>query len=211
MRHFLTALLVVVVLPLIALGSGFLYFAQSIATERGDLAETADGIVALTGGALRIDDGMALLAASKARRLLISGVNPDIDRTEVRKLVPQHAGLFDCCVDLGRDARDTIGNAEETAEWVNHNRFRSVIVVTSAYHMPRALEELHNALDGVDLVPHPVILDSLQLERWWTNPSTTRLLVLEYFKYLAALIRIHILVPYLPSLMGVPAPAGAGG
>lgn len=115
MRHFLAALLVVVILPLIALGSGFLYFARSITTERSDLTGSADGIVALTGGALRIDDAMALLAASKARRLLISGVNPATPREAVRDLVSQYAGLFDCCVDLDRDARDTIGNAAETA------------------------------------------------------------------------------------------------
>jgi hypothetical protein len=119
MRHFLAALLVVVILPLIALGSGFLYFAESITTERSDLTGSADGIVALTGGALRIDDAMALLAASKARRLLISGVNPATPREAVRDLVSQHAGLFDCCVDLDRDARDTIGNAAESAEGVD--------------------------------------------------------------------------------------------
>lgn len=211
MRHFLTALLVVVVLPLIAVGSGFLYFAQSIATERSDIAETADGIVVLTGGALRIDDAMALLAASKARRLLISGVNANTTREQVRGLVSQHAGLFDCCVDLDHDARDTIGNAAETAEWVHGNRFRSLIVVTSAYHMPRTLLELRHALEGVQVTPYPVILDSLHLERWWTSPSTTRLLVLEFFKYLAALTRIHVVEPYLPTLADVPAPGPAGG
>lgn len=198
MRHFLTALVVVVVLPLIALGSGFLYFAQSVPIERSEISGTADGIVVLTGGALRIDDAMALLAASKARRLLISGVNINTSRDEIRKLVSQHSGLFDCCVDLGRDARDTIGNAQETAEWVTTNRFRSVIVVTSAYHMPRALVELRHALDGVQIIPHPVILDSLHLERWWAHPSTTRLLVLEFFKYVAALIRIHLLELEVP-------------
>jgi uncharacterized SAM-binding protein YcdF (DUF218 family) len=211
MRHFLAALLVVVVLPLIALGSGFLYFTQSIVTERDGPTKTADGIVVPTGGALRIDDAMELLAGSKARRLLISGVNANTTREEVRDLVPKHAGLFDCCVDLGRDARNTIGNAAETAAWADRNRFRSLIVVTSAYHMPRALAELRHALDEIDVVPHPVILESLHLERWWTSASTTRLLVLEYFKYLAALARIHIIVPYMPSLVGAPASGLADG
>ena len=67
------------------------------------------------------------------------------------KMLPVSRDLFDCCVDLGYQALDTAGNARETRDWAReHNITRSLIVVTSNYHMPRALAELSAALPDVD-------------------------------------------------------------
>jgi uncharacterized SAM-binding protein YcdF (DUF218 family) len=86
---------------------------------------------------------------------------------------------------------NTTGNAMEIAQWTHEHQFRSIIVVTSAWHMPRALVELERELAGVELIPHAVVSDRLRDEPWWTNPQTVRLLLVEYVKYLATYARIR--------------------
>ncbi len=92
--------------------------------------------------------------------------------------------LFTCCVDLDYEARNTIDNATETSEWVAKHKYNSIIVVTSNYHMPRALAELGRAMPGVTLIPYSVVDNNVHLDRWWTYPGTAKLLISEYLKYL---------------------------
>lgn len=114
-----------------------------------------DGIVVLTGGANRVNTGLDLLKAGKAERLLISGVH---DRVSEEKLVSLWKGGNEapCCITLGHEAHNTAGNAQETAAWAAKQNMRTVRLVTSGYHMPRAWLELHYAMPDVILVPHPV-------------------------------------------------------
>ena len=97
----------------------------------------ADGIVALTGAAsVRIEAAVQLLEDGKAQRLLVSGVNPDVTRPELQAVAHDFGRAFNCCVDLGFHAANTQGNARETANWVGYHHYRSLIVVTSDYHIP---------------------------------------------------------------------------
>ena len=97
--------------------------------------------------------------------------------------------MLACCVDLGHTAQDTIGNAAETRAWTEGQGFRSLIVVTSDYHMPRSLAELSGAMPGITLVPYPVSNPELRLADWWRDPGTFSLLLREYGKYLVAAAR----------------------
>lgn len=117
-----------------------------------------DGIVVPTGGAGRIDRGLELLAAGEARRMLVTGVDPSVRPRELAAVYPKAPRrLFACCVDLGQEAIDTRSNADETAGWVRRNRFASVRLVTSDWHMARARLELSNALgETVEIVGDPV-------------------------------------------------------
>jgi len=151
---------------------------------------SADGIAVLTGGMSRIDEAMKLLAEGKAKRVLITGVNRTTTTEELKELASQGDQYFTCCVDIDKEARNTIDNATETSEWVALHRYGSIIVVTSNYHMPRALAELARVMPGVTLVPYSVVDNNVHLERWWTYPGTTRLLLSEYLKYLPALSRL---------------------
>jgi uncharacterized SAM-binding protein YcdF (DUF218 family) len=159
--------------------------------------QRADGIVVLTGAASRdrIAAGVALLSANYGRRVLVSGVNRDLTREDVRNVSTAVKRLYDCCVDLGFSALDTVGNARETADWAKAMRFSSLIVVTADYHMPRAMLELRALLDrqGVQLQAYPVATQALNARRWWRSPQGTRLLVVEYCKYLAILGRELVL------------------
>jgi uncharacterized SAM-binding protein YcdF (DUF218 family) len=177
-------------LLLVMLFIGFIVFANGIDREASEPQRTADGIAVLTGGVSRIDRAMALLAAGKAKRVLITGVNRTTTVDELKQLASRGDQYFTCCVDIDKEARNTIDNATETSEWVALHRYRSIIVVTSNYHMPRALAELARVMPGVALIPYSVVDNNVHLDRWWTYPGTTRLLLSEYQKYLPALARL---------------------
>lgn len=172
--------------------AGFLVFVYSIHREPPRTAARADGIVVLTGGTARIAAGIRLLARKRADRLLISGVNVRTTAAELARRTPGHNGLFECCIDVGYKALDTIGNAAETREWVEKHQFASLIVVTSSYHMPRSLAELHRALPGVELHPYAVVPASVRADDWYTNPGTAKLLFWEYAKFVPAATRYCI-------------------
>ncbi|RZJ16689.1 MAG: YdcF family protein [Brevundimonas sp.] len=150
----------------------------------------ADAIVALTGpSAERVNAAIRLLEHGKGDRVLVSGVNPDVRRQELRALTPGSSKLFNCCVDLGFEAEDTLGNAHEIAAWARSKNYDSLIVVTSDYHMPRSLLELRSAAPDVELTPYAVATPSLDTPRWWRAAVTARRMTLEYMKYLAVLGR----------------------
>ena len=174
----------------LAFAIGFWRFADQVASAAPPRDVRAEGIVALTGGASRIQDALQLLAEGRGRRLLITGVNPATSRRELLRHVPGANPLFDCCVDLDWQAVNTIGNAEETRKWAERRGFRSLIVVTSAYHVPRSMAELNRALPEVELIAYPV---PVPLHGpWWRDGQMARLLLGEYVKYVAAVARMSM-------------------
>jgi uncharacterized SAM-binding protein YcdF (DUF218 family) len=181
----------VLAICLVAL-TGFFVFVNSIDRAERSPAARTDAIVALTGGAQRIGDAIDLLERGYGRRLLITGVNERTSREQIARLNPGQRRLFECCVDLDYRARNTIGNAIETRRWMQDNGFRSLIVVTSNYHMPRTLTELDHVLPGARKVPYPVVTGAVHLDRWWRDPDTARLLAYEYAKLLAVYFRIRL-------------------
>jgi uncharacterized SAM-binding protein YcdF (DUF218 family) len=172
------------------LAIGFLIFTRSIERSQPEPERTADGIAVLTGGVARIDEAMKLLAQQKAKRLLITGVNRTTSTEALKQLASEGDQLFSCCVDIDKEARNTIDNATETSQWVAQHHYNSIIVVTSNYHMLRALAELARVMPGVTLIPYSVVDNNVHLDRWWTYPGTTKLLISEYLKYLPALGRL---------------------
>ena len=168
---------------------GFLWYAAKLPREVADPLRATDGIVVLTGGAERLEAGLDLLAEGKARKLLVSGVHPGTDRDQLQRLSQRTPELFACCVELGKDAADTLGNAIETARWARRQGIGSLRVVTASYHMPRAMAELRGAMPEADLLPNPVFPVHVKLEQWWAWPGTTLLMAAEFNKYLVSLTR----------------------
>lgn len=136
------------VLAVLALlyGIGFAIFLKTMPSPVA--GPKTDAIVVLTGGAGRIDRGLALLKAHAGQRMLISGVAPEVKPGELAHEYRVSPKLFSCCIDLGHEAVDTRSNADETADWVRDHRYKSVRLVTSDWHLARARLELVNALDG---------------------------------------------------------------
>jgi uncharacterized SAM-binding protein YcdF (DUF218 family) len=183
---------VLALLGFVALAGGFVWFVESVPKSEVTLNRDADGIVVLTGGASRIPDAIELLAAGHGRRLLITGVHRTTSSRELARLVPRYEQLLKCCVDLDHSAINTVGNAAETRRWVKDQRFTSVIVVTSSYHMPRSMAELGRQLPDVRLIAFPVVTEKMRDEAWWDSLPTARLLMSEYLKYVYAQIRMRI-------------------
>jgi uncharacterized SAM-binding protein YcdF (DUF218 family) len=170
--------------------AGFGWFLWSLPADEIVLKRDADGIVVLTGGASRISDAIELLAAGRGKRLLISGANRATTSGEISRLNPDFGRIVSCCVDFDRSL-NTLGNAIETKHWAQSRGFHSLIVVTSNYHMPRAMAEISHQLPDVALLPFPVIADKLHAEPWWTRGTTMKLMFSEYLKYVVARMRIR--------------------
>lgn len=174
-----------------ALLAGFLTFSVHVSGLEPDADASGDAIIVLTGGEGRLAVATELLERRAGSRLLISGVHPDVTPDELRAAMGTSARLFDCCVDLGREAADTTGNAIETAGWVSERGYDRVLIVTSDYHLPRSLLEMRARMPDVELVAYPV-----RSPRPWTDVHSARRWLLEYLKFTAVWVRYSVSNPH---------------
>lgn len=179
------------VVAVAVLAGGFWVFVGAIERSESMVREPVDGIVALTGGADRINEAVDLLMRGRGARLLITGVNQKTTREELSRAHPDARSTFACCVDLDYRALNTIGNAEQTRLWARQHGFRSLLVVTSSYHMPRTLAEIGHVLPEVTIFAHSVVPESMNIDGWWHEPQLARLLAFEYVKFVAAMARMQ--------------------
>jgi uncharacterized SAM-binding protein YcdF (DUF218 family) len=161
-------------------------FTESIPARVEDTGTRTDAIVVLTGGSERMRTGLQLFADRQAERVFISGVHRDVDLRQVLKLSGEAPELLQARIETGHSAKDTAGNARETAEWMRSRGYRSLRLVTGAYHMPRSLLEFRRAMPEVTVIPHPVFPDHVKQGDWWRWPGTAALIITEYNKYLLA-------------------------
>jgi len=182
MRSLLTWAIIVATLAFIA---GFWDFATRVRAEP-DAPPQADAIVALTGGSLeRLSTGVRLLEERKGGRLLISGVNRIVTDDELLgAALNVDPALAQCCIDLGRSAEDTLGNASETAAWARGHHYTRIILVTDDYHMPRSHAELSLAMPEAVIHPYPVRTRWTDPALWRSDLGAASRLGAEYVKYL---------------------------
>jgi uncharacterized SAM-binding protein YcdF (DUF218 family) len=164
------------------------WFANSMVDAVDDSGTATDAIVVLTGGSQRVQTGLQLLTASKAKKLFVSGVYHGTDVAALLHVQRQSPDAVQCCIVLGHTADNTYGNAQETAAWMRQEGYRSLRLVTANYHMRRALLEFSRAIPEARIIPHPVFPDTVR-GRWWAWPGTLDLIIGEYDKYLWALVR----------------------
>jgi uncharacterized SAM-binding protein YcdF (DUF218 family) len=185
------ALVVVAAAALFA--GGLVWFVHLIPSEVADPDRVTDAIVVLTGGCLRLESGLQLLAAGKAQKLFVTGVHPGVEIGQLLRASGQEPERAACCIALGHDASSTQGNAQETAAFVRANDIHSLRLVTASYHMPRSLLEFARAMPGLLIVPNPVFPEILRAGDWWLKPASLSLVAVEYMKYLVALARPYVL------------------
>lgn len=168
---------------------GFITFASKVEKLRPpESIPKADGIVVWTGkGGGRLETGASLLRQNKGERLLISGVNEKTSLKTIKDLLILPDEKADCCIDLDYIAEDTIGNARETANWAAALGYEHIILVTSAYHMPRAEIEIGAAIGRVKISPYPVISENKS--RWYIDKARFKRLFQEYGKLCLAYLR----------------------
>ena len=193
MARLTKAMISIAAILALALMAGFAVFANSVKNLAPPGLPKADGIVVLTGGDDRIAAGLELIAAGNGRRLLISGVHSSNRTPDVLR---RHFGgndhVFKCCIDLGYDATSTIGNADEARDWAETWGYRSLLVVTSSFHMPRSLAEFSHAMPRVKLIAYPVAPRHMSFDAWWRQRAPLRLLAGEYLKFLASAARLGV-------------------
>lgn len=125
---------------------GFVLFAFTLGKPAAANAPSTDAAVVLTGAPGRIEHAINVLKARKAERLLVDGVDPSVTKADLARRNPGSASWLACCVDLGSESVDTRSNAEEASRWLAGHQYRSLRLITSDWHMRRALYEFHRAL-----------------------------------------------------------------
>ena len=134
---------------------GLAWFIVSLPGPAGE--QRTDAIVVLTGAKGRIERGLIQLQEKRAKRMLVSGVFPLVSENELAVVQNAPRKLFTCCIDLGKEAVNTRTNADETAAWLARNKFTSVRLITTDWHMRRARFELEQQVgDNVIIVPDAV-------------------------------------------------------
>lgn len=177
-------------LPALAFTVGFGLFSTYVShLQPPDQPPPADAIIVLTGGAARLDAAVQLLKEGRGRKLLISGVNPVARAEDLRRATGAERELFRCCVDMDKAAVDTVGNAWESAKWMQANAYSSAILVTNNYHMPRSLLEMRRLAKDLQITPYPVVNTRIDGGEWMLNSDALRVLFTEYTKFLAAAAR----------------------
>jgi len=169
--------------------AGLLWYASVIPGSLEDSDSPTDAIIVLTGGTERLETGLDLLRRKMGQKLFVSGVYRGVDVSELLRLSRQKPDEVECCIVLGHTADNTVGNAVETAAWMQAEGFHSLRLVTSNYHMQRSLLEFRYAMPQVAIVPHPVFPHKVKLSQWWLWPGTAHLIAAEYTKFLGAHLR----------------------
>ncbi len=176
-RYILFAVTVLAMVWLLGLG----IFWIDIPKYPADTHTQTDGVVVLTGGPGRVQVGFSLIEQGLGKKLLISGVNPTVKINALfaaQKNPPKDSVKE--VTDLGYEAENTQGNAQETARWVKTENIKSLRLVTSRYHIPRSVWAFSNLLPNVVIIPHPIAENNMPFIK------SLHFLIREYHKFLWA-------------------------
>lgn len=196
MRRTLTYPVIILLLLGVLWSSGLCWFITLIPSEPTQNTDTTDAIVVLTGGSLRLDHGFELLAENRAKKMFISGVEDGVTLNGLlhsKEYRPFANSIPTGSVTLGYWARTTIGNAEETAQWVAREHIKTIRLVTGNYHIPRSTYELREAIPGIIIIPDPVFPTHFAHNEWWQFGGSVWLVISEYHKLMTSII-VHTLL-----------------
>lgn len=176
---------------------GFIYFMSLIPSQNQVLKlDDYQGIKAMvifTGDNNRIGEGLELSSASNIKYILISGValnsslNQIVDNYQNKKTY-----LDNLHIELGKKATNTVGNIQETREWTLKNKFDSLILVTSNYHVPRCEILFRKKLKLKHLIIYPTFSDKFDKHQWWKSSRSIKLIFAEYHKYIACKLALFL-------------------
>ncbi len=159
----------------------------------------SSNIVILTGGTNRIKDGLRIVKSfSKSRKInfkiLVSGTGRGFSKKSlINQIEPNfNPYLIECCIDLDSVSKNTFTNAIETSKWAHDNNINKFILITSNYHMPRAILEFKNIMPDKKIYTFPIKPKKHNIEKWLNSFQTFNLIFKEFCKYIFASIRIKI-------------------
>ncbi len=167
-------------------GIGFCVFCYYTITFKYSADESVQAVAVLTGGVDRIPTAVQKVSEKELAHLLISGVHPSVSKDELLKRLQLPKT---CRATLGYWAQNTAQNAVEVSDWVTENQFDRILLVTSFYHMPRAVFEILKHLPDLEIVPYPVFPKSFDNSVAWVRTKYAWFLFLEYNKF----ITVHLM------------------
>jgi uncharacterized SAM-binding protein YcdF (DUF218 family) len=180
-----------VVLSLVWLCGIFIFITQ-IPDDYSIPMEDTDAVVVLTGGALRLEEGLAIFSVFNNKKLLISGTGNGVTAKALLDIAnSQH--LLDKVgaeVVLGNLATSTITNAYETKVFMDLNGFSSLRLVTSNYHMPRSKLIFEYVMPEKKIIYHSVYSINFRKAGNYISFRSFMMVAGEYNKYLMTLVII---------------------
>ena len=156
-------------------------------------------IVILTGGSNRIKDGLKIINKFNNTnnlhfKILVSGTGKGFTKLSLRNILNADFDLklLDCCLELESVSKNTFSNAIETFKWATRNNIKHFILITSNYHMPRALLEFRNKMPNIKIHTHPITPKKHDINKWLESTETFSLILMEFSKFLIASFRIKL-------------------
>ncbi len=168
--------------------------------QPGNIEAKYNAIVVLTGGSNRIPQGIELLKAGVGQKLFITSVHENYKKSSVTTNGKYHEDII-----LDTNAIDTYGNAVNAQKWMVENNYRSALVVTSNYHLPRAMIHFYRVMPAVEFDGYPVDSILNNTEKWWLSYQNWRLLIRSYIKFVVT-VPLGI-VPFIEKTGGISLPS----
>ena len=134
----------------------------------------------LLAGADRVWFGVQLFRAGRAPVLILSGGNSEWSRTDEPEATAMETFVKDLGVPVSAvlledRSRNTQENAQYTRQLLVEHHLNTILLVTSAVHMPRALAVFKGL--GISVVPAPTDVDAIPPRTAWQRwtPDTEAL------------------------------------
>jgi len=179
---------------------GLFNFKEKILSLEKSKNITSSNIVILTGGSNRIKEGLKIVndinkLTKTDFKILISGTGKGFTKTTLKKILSSdfNLKLVECCIELESISKDTYSNASETYKWAKKNNINNIILITSNYHMPRAILEFKNRMPNQQFFTYPITPKNHDVKNWLYSSDTFSLIFFEYSKLLIASLRLKIM------------------
>lgn len=141
----------------------------------------SDAIIVISGdeALARYRDGIRLYRAGWAPRLVFSGATWDgtNSNAEVMRQMAVADGVPESAILVDPAGDDTYGNAVHTRSLLEQHNLQSAILVTSPYHLQRAVLTFRGVYQGtgIRIVGRSAPDGEWRKTNWWANPDTRAL------------------------------------
>jgi uncharacterized SAM-binding protein YcdF (DUF218 family) len=191
---------IILILIIIYFFVGLFNFQDKVLSLEKNKNIVNSNIVILTGGSNRIKEGLKIVndidkLAKTDFKILISGTGKGFTKSSLKKILTSdfNLNLVDCCIEFESISKDTYSNASETYKWTKINDINSIILITSNYHMPRAILEFKNRMPNLKIFTYPITPKNHDIKNWLNSSDTVSLIFIEYSKLLIAGLRLKIM------------------
>lgn len=172
-------------LVIFVLGTCYLFFdfSKDFSRIQQPTVQDHSTIIVLTGGKGRLSQALKLFKDTKAETLFIAGAGSRATLTSIFS-ESELVDVDTTKIVLEKESTSTYENAIQAKHFLIEKGTNSVILVTSNYHMKRAYTIFREVFpDNVDIISYAIESDNFPLDRWWKEPRSFKIAILEFLKY----------------------------